>query len=102
MHAVVGALDAHRRLVQQSLGDRARKRLDALAIALAQRLPAPIVLGQHSLDDLVGARSQGRDRRHHLERAEPAREALDLLLDDRLRAAHLATTYRATARDEAL
>ena len=73
--AAVGLLDAQRRLVQQPLGDasgrpprraRGRARSDA-----SQRPPFSSSDGR---DDRVGVPAQRGDRRHHLERSEPARE----------------------------
>ena len=52
------ALDARGRLVQQALDDGAGERLDALAVAVGERLPAAGVLGQQLVDDVVAARAQ--------------------------------------------
>ena len=41
-------LQPQRRLVQQPVDHRARERLDPLAVALGERLPAALVLGQHA------------------------------------------------------
>ncbi len=90
---------ALRRLVQQPLDGGAQHRLDALAVALAQRLPARLVLGQQLGDERVGLPAQRGDRRQHLERAEPAGERLDLLLDDALGAARLDPALAVRAGD---
>jgi hypothetical protein len=52
---------------------------------------------EHRVDDLVAARAQRRHGRQHLERAEPAREGLDLLLDDAPRPARLGLRDRPRA-----
>ena len=99
--AAVGVerLDALRRLVQQPLDRRPQHRLDALAVALAERLPARLVLGQQLGHQPVGLLAQRRDRRQHLQRSQPAREALDLLLDDALGAPRLDPALGVRARD---
>ena len=52
-----------------------------------------------SADEPVGLLAQRGDRRQHLERPEPARERLDLLLDDALGAARLDPALVVRARD---
>ena len=71
--------------MQQPLGDGVGERFHALAVALGQRLPAAVVLGQDlaATTALPQAAQRGHGRQH-LERAEPAGERLDLLLDDAL------------------
>ena len=88
-----------RRLVQQALDGGAQHRLDPLAVALGQRLPARGVLLEQLLDQPVGLRAQRGDRRQHLERPEPARERLDLLLDDALGPPRLELARAVRARD---
>ena len=76
--------------MQQAAHHRARDRLDAREVARRGRLPAAGVLGEHLLDERVAVLAQRADRRQRVELAEPAREAVDLLLDDLLRPRRLA------------
>ena len=86
----VEARETDRRLVQQPLIDRARDRLDAREVARRRRLPAAGVLLQHALDDLVAVAAQRAIVGQRVELPEPAREAVDLLLDDLVRSGRLA------------
>ena len=67
-----GPADAPGRLVQDPRGDRLRHQLDPLAVGLAEALPAVLVLRQHPAHDLVAVLAQRRDRRHDLQRGDPA------------------------------
>ena len=77
------ALHPQRRLVQQPVRRR-RARSPRCARGRARRRTPSVRRSRASTCStiVVAARAQRADRRQHLERAEPAREALDLLLDD--------------------
>ena len=87
--AIGRALQTHRRLVQESVGDRVGEHLDPLAVGRRQALPAGRVLGEDLRDDRVGALPQSGDRRHHLLGAHPALEAAQLGVEDPAGAAGL-------------
>ena len=76
--------------------------LEPLAVGVAERLPAAAVLGQHLARDRLAALVQRGDRRHDVERPEPALEALQLVLEQRLRAARLGLAPGEVALDHAL
>ena len=99
--SAAGLLDLQRRLVQQPLapprGRPPRRARGRAPTAISQR---PRVLGQHAGDDVVAVRAQRGDRRHDLERAEPAGEAADLLLDDALGLARLGAPDELVALDD--
>ena len=88
--------------MQEARGDRLRHRLQPLAVGLAEALPAALVLGQHPAHDLVAALAQGGDRRHHLERGEPALEAVELGVEDPLRPPRLGLAAAGVAFDDLL
>ena len=88
--------------MQEPRGDRLRHRLQPLAVGLAEALPAALVLGQHAAHDLVAALAQRGDRRHHLERGEPALEAVELGVEDPLRPPRLGLAAAGVAFDDLL
>src|SRR4051812_37141050 len=99
---VVRALQPDGRLVQQALHHRARDGLDPREVARRRALPATLVLGEDPVDDVRAVLAQRRDRRQHVELGHPPREALDLLLDDRLGPRALARAHLEVARDDRL
>ena len=91
--AVHSAKDVPGELAEGTAIVAAPRRADALAVGLGQALPAAGVLVQQPVDDHVAPGAQRRQRREHLELAEPASEGLDLLLDDPLGAARLGPAH---------
>ena len=79
-----------------------RDRFDAFQVALGGGLPASLVLPEDPIDERVAVLPQGRDRGQRLELAEPAGEASDLLLYDRLALDGLLGARAEVARDERL
>ena len=96
------AAQADRRLVQQAAHHRSRDRLDARQVAGRGRLPAPGVLGEHLLHQGVAVLAQGAHRGQRVELAEPAGEALDLLLHDLERLGRLLRACAEVALHDAL
>jgi hypothetical protein len=88
--------------VQEARGDRFSHRGQAFAVGLAEALPVRLVLGQEAAHDLVGALAQRGYRRHHLQRGEPALEAVKLGLDDPLGSHRLGLAAARVALDDLL
>ena len=65
-------------------------------------IPAAGVLREHLLDYLVAVLAQRAHRRQRLELAEPAGEAVDLLVENLKRPRGLALARRDVARDDRL
>ena len=92
---IVGSCSSRCMTARATASMRARSRGDAVS----QR---PCVLGQHLVDDLGAVLAQRSDGRHDVELRQPAREALDLLLDDRLGPRPLGLAHAQVARDDGL
>src|SRR5215470_7962650 len=100
--AVGGALEAHRRLVQEPVGDRPGEHLDALAVGRREALPARGVLRQYLRDDRVGPLAQAGHGGHDLLGSQPALEPGELGVEEAAGATRLGLAARGIALDDRL
>jgi hypothetical protein len=88
--------------VEQLAGDPVGDPSHALSVLVGERLPARLVLAQRSIGGGAAPLAQLRDRGQDLEARQPALEARQLLVDDRLGPTRLLLADGQVARDLSL